>query len=97
MKTLMNEVRNYIDSNNMVRNDFAIKIGVSNTTLGNGLNGKFEMKFDVFLKLLNEVYDHQREIRLKIKKFAMKCTSDLNVKKALFYCQAAGNMTRFNI
>ncbi|MRC88204.1 hypothetical protein GH879_33940, partial [Bacillus thuringiensis] len=49
-----------------------------------------EMKFDIFLKLLNEVYDNQKEIRLKIKKFAMKCTSDLNVKKALFYCQAAG-------
>ncbi|MEM5684219.1 hypothetical protein AAHB64_14265 [Bacillus toyonensis] len=48
MKKLMNEVRNFINSNNMVRNDFAIKIGVSNTTLGNGLNGKFEMKFDVF-------------------------------------------------
>lgn len=90
MKKLMNEVRDFIDSNNMVRNDFAIKIGVSNTTLGNGLNGKFEMKFENFLRLLNEVYDSQREIRLKIKKFAMKCTSDLNVKKALFYCQAAG-------
>ncbi|MGR5970822.1 hypothetical protein ACT7C1_33785 [Bacillus paranthracis] len=84
MRKLMNEVRGFIDSNNMVRNDLAIKIGVSNTTLCNGLNGKFEMKFENFLKLLNEVYDNQREIRLKIKKFAMKCTSDLNVKKISF-------------
>ncbi|MGR5964162.1 hypothetical protein ACT7DB_07035 [Bacillus cereus] len=84
MKKLMKEVRDFIDSNNMVRNDLATKVGVSNTTLGNGLNGKFEMKFENFLKLLNEVYDNQKEIRLKIKKFAMKCTSDLNVKKSLF-------------
>ncbi|OSM09664.1 hypothetical protein BTH38_29235 [Bacillus toyonensis] len=90
MKKLMKEVRDFIDSNNMVRNDLATKIGISNTTLGNGLNGKFEMKFENFLKLLNEVYDNQKEIRLKTKKFAMKCTSDLNVKKSLFYCQAAG-------
>ncbi|PEJ68709.1 hypothetical protein CN680_26165 [Bacillus pseudomycoides] len=90
MKKLVKEVRNFIDSNNMVRNDLAIKIGISNMTLSNGLNGKFEMKFENFLKLLNEVYDNPKEIRLKIKKFAMKCTSDLNVKKSLFYCQAAG-------
>ena len=48
MRKLMNEVRGFIDSNNMVRNDLAIKIGISNTTLCNGLNGKFEMKFENF-------------------------------------------------
>ncbi|HDR7203931.1 TPA: hypothetical protein QCW56_002483 [Bacillus cereus] len=90
MKKLVEEVRNFIDSNNMIRNDLATKIGISNMTLSNGLNGKFEMKFENFLNLLSEVYDSPREIRLKIKKFAMKCTSDLNLKKSLFYCQAAG-------
>ncbi len=90
MKKLVEEVRDFIDSNNMIRNDLATKIGISNMTLSNGLNGKFEMKFENFLNLLSEVYDSPREIRVKIKKFAMKCTSELNLKKALFYCQAAG-------
>ncbi|MGR6004865.1 AimR family lysis-lysogeny pheromone receptor [Bacillus cereus] len=90
MKKLVEEVRDFIDSNNMIRNDLATKIGISSMTLSNGLNGKFEMKFENFLNLLSEVYDSPREIRLKIKKFAMKCTSDLNLKKALFYCQVAG-------
>lgn len=90
MKKLMKEVRGFIDSNNLVRNNLATKIGVSNMTLSNGLNGNYEMKFENFLNLLNEIYDNSKEIRLKIKKFAMKCTGDLNIKKALYYCQAAG-------
>lgn len=90
MKKLMNEVLETINSNNLSIRKLATEIDISRTTLWNGLHKNHEMKLEAFIKLMKKMYTNPKEIRMKIKTFIMKCTSDLNIRKALCYCQASG-------
>lgn len=90
MKKLMNEVLETINSNNLSIRKLATEIDISRTTLWNGLHTNHEMKLEAFIKLMKKMYTNPKEIRMKIKAFIMKCTSDLNIRKALCYCQASG-------
>lgn len=90
MKKLMNEVLETINSNNLSIRKLATEIDISRTTLWNGLHTNHEMKLEAFIKLMKKMYTNPKEIRMKIKTFIMKCTSDLNIRKALCYCQASG-------
>lgn len=90
MKKLMSEVLETINSNNLSIRKLATEIDISRTTLWNGLHTNHEMKLEAFIKLMKKIYTNPKEIRMKIKTFIMKCTSDLNIRKALCYCQASG-------
>ncbi|PGS38520.1 hypothetical protein COC58_20990 [Bacillus cereus] len=90
MKKLMDEVLETINSNNLSIRKLATEIDISRTTLWNGLHTNHEMKLEAFIKLMKKMYTNSKEIRMKIKTFIMKCKSDLNIRKALCYCQASG-------
>ncbi|PHA10405.1 hypothetical protein COE65_14550 [Bacillus sp. AFS051223] len=90
MKKLMSEVLETINSNNLSIRKLATEVDISRTTLWNGLHTNHEMKLEAFIKLMKKMYTNPKEIRMKIKTFIMKCTSDLNIRKALCYCQASG-------
>ncbi|WP_215550985.1 AimR family lysis-lysogeny pheromone receptor [Bacillus mycoides] len=91
MKALMNELNNVIRSKNMSVRKIAKEIGISRTTISNGLELKTgEMKFDVYEKLIHYVYKNPLEQTHKIKKFILKCSTSMNVRKALSFCQVAG-------
>lgn len=91
MEALMNEVNNTIQSKNMSIRDLAKGIGVGRNSICNGLKNTTEMKFDVFLKLILKVYDDRLVQSEKIKRFIAKCTSNLNIRKVLAYCQCMGD------
>lgn len=90
MKKLMSEVLGTINSNNLSIRKLATEIDISHTTLWNGLHTNHEMKLETFIKLIRKIYMNPKEIRMKIKSFIMRCTGDLNIRKALCYCQASG-------
>lgn len=91
MKALMNEVNNTIQSKNMSVRKIAKAVNVSRTTISNGLDFKTgEMKFDVYEKLIHYVYSNPLEQVKKLQEFMFKCTTSLNLRKALSYCQVAG-------
>ncbi|PDZ03930.1 hypothetical protein CON03_20685 [Bacillus cereus] len=90
MKKLMSGVLETINVNNLSIRKLATEIDISRTTLWNGLHTNHEMKLEAFIKLMKTMYTHPKEIRMKIKTFIMKCRSNLNIRKALCYCQASG-------
>ncbi|WP_240514285.1 AimR family lysis-lysogeny pheromone receptor [Bacillus cereus] len=91
MEALMNEVNNTIQFKNISTRKLAIDTGISRTTITNGLTFVTgEMKFDVFEKLVRGVYKNPLEQTKKIQDFILECRTSLNVRKALSYCQVAG-------
>ncbi|MBZ4222561.1 AimR family lysis-lysogeny pheromone receptor [Bacillus wiedmannii] len=91
MKALMNEVNSTIQFKNMSTRKLAKDTGISRTTITNGLSFVTgEMKFDVFEKLVQHVYKEPIEQISSIRNFILKCRTSLNVRKALSYCQVAG-------
>ncbi|MGS0530632.1 AimR family lysis-lysogeny pheromone receptor [Bacillus mycoides] len=91
MKALMNELNNVIQSKNMSVRKIAKEIGISRTTISNGLELKTgEMKFDVYEKLIHYVYKNPLEQTRKVKEFILKCSTSMNVRKAFSFCQVAG-------
>ena len=76
---------------NMSVRKIAKEINVSRTTISNGLDLKTgEMKFDVYEKLVHHVYkDPLKQIKM-IRSFIEKCSTSMNVRKALSYSQVAG-------
>ncbi|MFF2241140.1 AimR family lysis-lysogeny pheromone receptor [Bacillus thuringiensis] len=91
MRALMNELNNTIQSKNISTRKLAKDTGISRTTITNGLSFVTgEMKFDVFEKLVRHVYKSPVEQTRRIKDFILKCGTSLNVRKALSYCQVAG-------
>ncbi|MDG0963308.1 AimR family lysis-lysogeny pheromone receptor, partial [Bacillus paranthracis] len=91
MRDLMKELNNTIQSMNMSVRKIAKEINVSRTTISNGLDLKTgEMKFDVYEKLVHHVYkDPLKQIKM-IRSFIEKCSTSMNVRKALSYSQVAG-------
>ncbi|MCP1283982.1 AimR family lysis-lysogeny pheromone receptor [Bacillus mobilis] len=91
MEALMNEVNSTIQSKNISTRKLAKDTGISRTTITNGLSFVTgEMKFDVFEKLIHYVYKNPLEQTGRIKDFILQCKTSLNVRKALSYCQVAG-------
>ncbi|PFX91676.1 hypothetical protein COL41_25305 [Bacillus mycoides] len=87
MKNLLEIKENKKISSRQIAKD----IGTSKTTIDNGLQCKTEeLKFEVFLKLVQYICDSPEEQRKIIHKYILLCKSPLNVRKALCYCQAMG-------
>ncbi|WJE54291.1 AimR family lysis-lysogeny pheromone receptor [Bacillus cereus] len=100
MESLMRETNKRIEFKGMSKRKLAKQIGVSVTTICNGLSCiTDEMKFDVFKNLVWYVYENTEERTKKIREFMKLCESNLNIRKSLSYCQVTGeyNIMQFII
>ncbi|PFJ07790.1 hypothetical protein COD67_21565 [Bacillus cereus] len=71
--------------------DIERKTGVDRVVITDAVNGKtLEMKFDNFLSVASILFEDMEERKNIINKFVMLCTGDLNIRKALCYCQGIG-------
>ncbi len=86
----MNELYNAINAKNLSIRSLAKETGVSKSALCEGLSGKTEMKLESFLVIIEKVYENRNERKQKINEFILLCEKDLNVRKALGYCQCTG-------
>lgn len=87
----MNKLSAIKDNKKISNRRIAKIIGVSRTTIDNGLQGKTEeFKFEVFLKLVQNICDNVSEQRYFIRDFILSCKTPLNIRKVLCYCQAMG-------
>ncbi|OJE43047.1 hypothetical protein BAQ49_11435 [Bacillus proteolyticus] len=86
----MNELYNAINAKNLSIRSLAKETGVSKSALCEGLSGKTEMKLESFLAIIEKVYENRNERKQKIDEFILLCEKDLNVRKALGYCQCTG-------
>ncbi|MFV1454457.1 AimR family lysis-lysogeny pheromone receptor [Bacillus mycoides] len=97
---MQNFVKNLQEHINYAKLDvgtLAKKAEVDRTNLNRILNGKIkEMKLESFLLITPDLYPNWIERRRKIKDFIMVCESDLNIKKALSYCQTVGEYQLMN-
>ncbi|PHC06500.1 hypothetical protein COE97_29435 [Bacillus toyonensis] len=67
------------------------KTGVDRVTIADAVSGKTaEMKFDKFLPVASILFEDMEERKEILNEFIMLCTGDLNIRKALCYCQGIG-------
>lgn len=93
MKKIMKKIDNYIECKNLSLRAIAEKINVDYSVIRNGVKGATaEMKFEIFLKLVAEVYLNANEKREIINEFVTKTQMPLNIRKCLVYCQCAGEI-----
>ncbi|WP_256869605.1 AimR family lysis-lysogeny pheromone receptor [Bacillus sp. CDB3] len=91
MKNFIKNLQEHINYAKLDVGTLAKKAEIDRTNLNRILNGKVkEMKLDSFLLITPDLYPNWTERRGKVKDFIMVCESDLNIKKALSYCQTVG-------
>lgn len=91
MKNFIKNLQEHINYAKLDVGVLAKKAEIDRTNLNRILNGKIkEMKLESFLLIASDLYPNWIERRRKIKDFIMVCESDLNIKKALSYCQTVG-------
>lgn len=67
------------------------KTGVDRVVITDAVTGNTaEMKFDKFLPVASILFEDVEERKEILNKFIMRCTGDLNIRKALCYCQGIG-------
>lgn len=91
MKSFIKNLQEHINYLKLDIGTLAKKAEIDRTNLNRILNGKIkEMKLESFLLIAPDLYPNWTERRKKIREFILLCESDLNIKKALSYCQTAG-------
>ncbi|PFW72181.1 hypothetical protein COL30_24435, partial [Bacillus pseudomycoides] len=71
--------------------DIERKTGVDRVVIADAVSGKTaEMKFDKFLPVASILFEDMEERKEILNEFIMLCTGDLNIRKALCYCQGIG-------
>ncbi|MBR3121706.1 MAG: AimR family lysis-lysogeny pheromone receptor [Oceanobacillus sp.] len=65
--------------------------GIDRTVIEEGLSGKTqEMKLENFIPVASNVYEDHLTRKEVINNFILRCEKDLNIVKALCYCQGQG-------
>ncbi|MGX5631686.1 AimR family lysis-lysogeny pheromone receptor [Bacillus thuringiensis] len=92
MKYFMNDLHMEIIQRKLDVGTLAENCKMDRTNLNRTLAGTIkEMKFDSFLLLIEEIYEHWEDKKVNIKKFMTLCEGDLNIKKILCHCQTIGD------
>ncbi|WP_420974048.1 AimR family lysis-lysogeny pheromone receptor [Bacillus thuringiensis] len=90
MKRIMKSILKKMEGKGYTRRSFAEKFGVSRETIRKGVNGQRELALDVFIEIVQELFESKKERREQIEKFIKKVSTDLNIRKSLAFCQGAG-------
>lgn len=71
--------------------DIERKTGVDRVVIADAVSGKTaEMKFDKFLPVASILFEDMEERKEILNEFIILCSGDLNIRKALCYCQGIG-------
>lgn len=91
MKKLMKRIKKQSDKMELTFPDIERKTGVDRVVITDAVSGKIsEMKFDNFLPVVSVLFENMEERKEIINEFIMLCMGDLNIRKALCYCQGIG-------
>ncbi|MDA1631830.1 AimR family lysis-lysogeny pheromone receptor [Bacillus cereus] len=91
MKKLMKRIKKQSDKMELTFPDIERKTGVDRVVITDAVSGKTsEMKFDNFLPVVTVLFENMEERKEIINEFIMLCMGDLNIRKALCYCQGIG-------
>ena len=90
MKRIMKSILKKMEGKGYARRSFAEKFGVSRETIRKGVNGQREWALDIFIEIVQELFESKKERREQIEKFIKKVSADLNIRKSLAFCQGAG-------
>ncbi|WP_089607179.1 AimR family lysis-lysogeny pheromone receptor [Bacillus cereus] len=91
MKSLMKLIKERIKKEELSFPDLERKTGVDRVVINDAITGKTaEMKFENFLCVVSEIYRDVKERNKIIRQFITLCKKNLNVRKALCYCQGTG-------
>ncbi|KAB7675325.1 AimR family lysis-lysogeny pheromone receptor [Bacillus sp. B1-WWTP-T-0.5-Post-4] len=91
MKELMKRIKKQSDRRELTFPDIERKTGVDRVVIADAVSGKTaEMKFDKFLPVASILFEDMEERKEILNEFIMLCTGDLNIRKALCYCQGIG-------
>ncbi|MGH0990693.1 AimR family lysis-lysogeny pheromone receptor [Bacillus cereus] len=91
MEELMKRIKKQSDRRELTFPDIERKTGVDRVVIADAVSGKTaEMKFDKFLPVASILFEDMEERKEILNEFIMLCTGDLNIRKALCYCQGIG-------
>ncbi|SME16225.1 hypothetical protein BACERE00185_03118 [Bacillus mobilis] len=91
MKKLMKRIKKQSDKMELTFPDIERKTGVDRVVITDAVSGKTsEMKFDNFLPVVSVLFENMEERKEIVNEFIMLCMGDLNIRKALCYCQGIG-------
>ncbi|MGH0950036.1 AimR family lysis-lysogeny pheromone receptor [Bacillus mycoides] len=97
MKELMKRIKKQADKREMTFPDIQRKTGVDRVVITDAVTGNTaEMKFDNFLLIASVLFEDMEERKRILNEFIMLCTGDLNIRKALCYCQGIGQYKIIN-
>lgn len=65
-------------------------VGVSKSTIERAVKGNFEMKFEVFLKLIKYLFDDEKEQVQCIEDYILNVSGNLNLEKVMCFCHVMG-------
>lgn len=87
----MKRIKKQSDRRELTFPDIERKTGVDRVVIADAVSGKTaEMKFDKFLPVASILFEDMEERKEILNEFIMLCTGDLNIRKALCYCQGIG-------
>lgn len=87
----MKRIKKQSDKMELTFPDIERKTGVDRVVITDAVSGKTsEMKFDNFLPVVSVLFENMEERKEIINEFIMLCMGDLNIRKALCYCQGIG-------
>ncbi|EEL02550.1 Prophage helix-turn-helix protein [Bacillus cereus BDRD-ST26] len=91
VKELMKRIKKQADKREMTFPDIQRKTGVDRVVIRDAVTGNTaEMKFDNFLLIASVLFEDMEERKEILNEFILLCTGDLNIRKALCYCQGIG-------
>ncbi|PGL88517.1 hypothetical protein CN926_01255, partial [Bacillus thuringiensis] len=91
MEELMKRIKKQSERRELTFPDIERKTGVDRVVIADAVSGKTaEMKFDKFLPVASILFEDMEERKEILNEFIMLCTGDLNIRKALCYCQGIG-------
>ncbi|WP_176543870.1 AimR family lysis-lysogeny pheromone receptor [Bacillus toyonensis] len=91
MEELMKRIKKQSERRELTFPNIERKTGVDRVTIADAVSGKTaEMKFDKFLPVASILFEDMEERKEILNEFIMLCTGDLNIRKALCYCQGIG-------
>ncbi|OUA94874.1 hypothetical protein BK704_28845 [[Bacillus thuringiensis] serovar konkukian] len=93
MRGLMKQIKKDMDDRGFKIRPLAKKVGVDRSVITDGIvTGKTaEMKLDTFMKIMDVVYENLEERQEVIRNFITLSQNELNIRKALCYCQGVGD------
>lgn len=87
----MKRIKKQADRRELTFPDIQRRTGVDRVVITDGITGNTaEMKFDKFLLVASILFEDMEERKEILNEFIMLCSGDLNIRKALCYCQGIG-------